>query len=1027
MAQIHKSNDGYNYDFKMIMEGVDVKFISAAITCTPNGNEATVNIHSVLEAFGIKPKTSVQIWYKEWWADDAKWRLLFDGETGRFDKSDSVSDGAGIAITCRDFRMATRKAPCAVVFGGDTGSEMLGTWSTLNGGGVYLGYRYPGTRSINGKNTLVFDNTGTADLYNILSMVAGTAQSISTGETTAGESQPKTGSQSADAAAENAKNPGLNSGFTAATGVVTTPATIAQSDESTPAVKYNALFGADSDEGHWFMDAFVKGLWIESVGGSMVPQYANRRMRVEKRWASMKNEAGYRLFINQQMANWGKAYVMGGARFTSIEAMIMRVAGLFMYRPYSINNPPLIDLSDPAQRHYFCSQRVYDNFVSNQKLFGAKFMAPFTILTPPLEFTAPPNCNVFLPAMYNQVTWLHDDDAEPTRGYFSVADTFGSSESTDPAWEYSIQVPNTILNYGGAVRDYEIAMKFKDDVDVTKKISVTIGQPGTTPTPAGATPSTVKPSLTTTSKSGATSAADNKSAAKIYDAYIKTSPSMSLEERFTGVNIAEGTVSDHMARNELASNIHRSVFSAKKAADIDQQLAKAQADAVSSTAAAPAPGDPNVLTSMVSGGAAQIADLQAQAAAANDRLAELKQQYANDTDDLQHKINLTQVLEQHATVKFINQKFAGRVAQIQMELNPFPICGFPGVLVADARDTSGAAYGFQTRKSITGTVQQVSHMIHAAGTASTSIVMNNARYVDEPTYMNRDGLPTYLPPTTPDRADFDIVGLKYKNYSDDQYFVNDDAPLYNYVRKQDIDILNGVDINLPKNVDPKYRYAKDFTTVSMSGLSHGQSNLSYIDLEYAPNLITRFYCTCLGQDPRQSLMLKSWQKPLDSTPRWYMFDSVHEAVENLEYNAQLLYSYDDAIRFCQRDIVDITGFYMGILDMAICDENGNFVKYTGANVKATYLKTSGDLPVFSGVSDSEWLDMARIADSGTDTNALNVQYGRGKIPAGPENHLSLEIEHSPRTCFTRTRNDAVLAYAQAISGYAFGVVYAYDK
>ena len=158
-----------------------------------------------------------------------------------------------------------------------------------------------------------------------------------------------------------------------------------------------------------------------------------------------------------------------------------------------------------------------------------------------------------------------------------------------------------------------------------------------------------------------------------------------------------------------------------------------------------------------------------------------------------------------------------------------------------------------------------------------------------------------------------------------------------------------------------------------------------------------------------------------------MFDSVHEAVENLEYNAQLLYSYDDAIRFCQRDIVDITGFYMGILDMAICDENGNFVKYTGANVKATYLKTSGDLPVFSGVSDSEWLDMARIADSGTDTNALNVQYGRGKIPAGPENHLSLEIEHSPRTCFTRTRNDAVLAYAQAISGYAFGVVYAYDK
>lgn len=1010
------------------MEGVPVKFISASIASTPNGNEATINLHSVASIFDLKPKTAVQIFFREWWKDDAKWRLLFDGFTSRFDKRDDVQQGAGVAVTCRDFRMDIRKAPAAIVFGGESGLEQLGTYATLNGGGLYLNYCYPGTQGSK-TNIKTYDNTQLADLYNIIRMVAGTAQSI-------GETKITVASKTAGAAAAQLKegqkkgintdksvNTSLESSIkkanTEADATAETTATISDTEMSQSKVRYNSLFSGQ-DEGNWFMDALIKGMWIEAVAGTYVGQYLNKRLKTDKRFCAMKNEAGYRLFMQQQMSEFGAGYIAGGARFTSIEAMIMRIAGLFMYRPASLSSPPLIDLEDEKQREFFCSPRVYKNYCSKTDMFGTPYMAPFALLTPPLEFTAPPNCNVFLPAMYNGVSWQHDDDAEITRGYFNILDTFGSSESQKSVWSYQIQVPNTLLNYGNGILDASTA-----DVITQAKAS------NTTDYAAAATASAAaKKAAAIAAKAKAAAA---KKAGKALDptkktdpvaSYAKAAPGLSLEERYKGVNIAEGTVSDFMARNDLSTHIAHAVVNAKAAIDIDKKILEAMQKASQVTLSSPATTNQQDVLNLVAKPAAlaYASSLVDIAKGIEEYMSAALALVSSDTNAAEQKASLTRVLEQHATVKFINQKFAGRVAQITMDLNPFPICGFPGVLVADARTDSGERFGFQTRKSIVGTVQQVQHTIHASGQAQTSIVMNNARYADEPTYMSRDGLPTRMRATLPERAEIDTESMTYKTFKDYEYFVGNDKPEYDYIRQSDINTSEGVDIKMPETKETGYIYAKDFTTVSLEGLRNGQSNLSYIDQVYAPNLVSRFYVHCLRQPAKQSLMVGQYSDILGTT-HWYAYDSVHEAVTMLEKRTDIVYDYQHAMEYIERDIVSFLGFYVGVLDMAYVDET-----WTNNRTRDFLDANSGkiDMSLLSGVGYDTWQTMASNARSNGDPgNAIVVQYG-DNIPETPDGHYALEIEHMPATAFTRERHSAVVAYKSDIDGYAQAARYAYD-
>ena len=103
----------YNYNFKMFMEGVQVPFKSIQIMCTPNGVEANINLLSNRQVFDLKPKTAVQVFYRDWVPINGKhgWRLLFDGFLSSYVKNDQSTQGRGLSIVCRDFRMDIRKAP----------------------------------------------------------------------------------------------------------------------------------------------------------------------------------------------------------------------------------------------------------------------------------------------------------------------------------------------------------------------------------------------------------------------------------------------------------------------------------------------------------------------------------------------------------------------------------------------------------------------------------------------------------------------------------------------------------------------------------------------------------------------------------------------------------------------------------------------------------------------------------------------------------------------------------------------------
>jgi hypothetical protein len=54
---------GYNYNFKMFLEGIEIPFQSANIICTPNGVEASINLHSNEQLLNLAPKTAVQIFF----------------------------------------------------------------------------------------------------------------------------------------------------------------------------------------------------------------------------------------------------------------------------------------------------------------------------------------------------------------------------------------------------------------------------------------------------------------------------------------------------------------------------------------------------------------------------------------------------------------------------------------------------------------------------------------------------------------------------------------------------------------------------------------------------------------------------------------------------------------------------------------------------------------------------------------------------------------------------------------------------
>lgn len=403
----------YNYEFKLFMEGIEVPFKSANIVCTPNGVEFNVNVHVSEELFDLKPKTAVQIFFREWYDPQKNWRLMGDGFFSGFTFAEDSTGGRTVGMLCRDFRMDIRKSPAAIAY---DGSDPLGTKHLYSINGVrqqivtkkLSGGKAGEDEVIDAKGVAVrtYDQTGLKDLSHAIAQIAGTAYG-------------KAGEFSS------------NSAFDA----------FSFSTDEVQDAK-----GNKTANGGLFLDAFVRGIWMEAVGGTRVNSFINKRIRADKRFLIPRNYAGFNFWKRANFGLEAGSAMLANSRFSSLEAAIMNVAGMFSCRVYSCNTPSLISLKNQNNLglEYVMDKTVAEFMRKNSKEFGAPYILNETMLLPPLEFTAPPNCNLFFPPMYNRINWQRDDDGDITRCYFSVihALTVASGEDWGQA---KFQIPNDMF------------------------------------------------------------------------------------------------------------------------------------------------------------------------------------------------------------------------------------------------------------------------------------------------------------------------------------------------------------------------------------------------------------------------------------------------------------------------------------------------------------------------------------------------------------------------------------------------------
>ena len=504
------SKRGFNYAFRLYMEGTRVPFKGATIVCTPNGVEANINVYSNKEILDLKPKTAIQIFYQEWdKTKDAPWRLMFDGFFSSFYKTDQATEGRGIGLVCRDFRMDIRRAPAAIAW---EGAQDLTTRHYYNSMGIFQTFTVKGKNKSKETDIRIYGNTGLNPLSHTLSLIAGTAGYGKTGK----KSKAPTYTTPKQAPADLSTDDALRW-------------IAAQEKKDKKQKDGDSAYSADSggsattDKNNvtncgFYLDAIIRGLWTEAIGGTSVSAFLNKRIRVDKRFLVPVNKSGYN-FWNRQKGNVNiSSHLMGNARFSSLEAAIMRLAGAFSTRVYSCNTPSLIPIGDDEEGKpnkavkYVMDEGVRKflvNTVSSE--FGAKYILNESMLLPPLEFTAPPNCNLFFPPMYDRVEWRYDIDADVTRGYYSQTHLLSTPQSSELA-SISYQVPNALFNM----------------MKETKKT----------------------------------------------DKHGRVKPPLTLEERYKGVNVAFGSVSYELAANDAVSVIKDRQVNAKTKKKLEDDIVK---------------------------------------------------------------------------------------------------------------------------------------------------------------------------------------------------------------------------------------------------------------------------------------------------------------------------------------------------------------------------------------------------------------------------------------------------------------------
>jgi len=320
--------------------------------------------------------------------------------------------------------------------------------------------------------------------------------------------------------------------------------------------------------------------------------------------------------------------------------------------------------------------------------------------------------------------------------------------------------------------------------------------------------------------------------------------------------------------------------------------------------------------------------------------------------------------------------------------NPYPMCGFPGVIVTDMD-----AYGKKSMKSILGTVQQVKHLIvitNDGAEASTSVVMNNARFEDEPTDMDIYGAPLYMKPTHKSLSainkDWDYICEK--STTPTKYFVPEPKSGVREVAQS-----KSYDFG-ETTPDSEYMFAKDFISITKERYGDGERNTIYIDEEYETNRIAKFY--------RDVFQCENNPMVGENGQDLFMFDTVHEAIVELRTSKpELLVDYDAAINYVRRGVCSADQYFHGILGLSSMEEN---------TVSPWYENRTDNFQ--NGRIDSEYFGVTSALWLRDDFKGLKP--GDGGIMDTSGQFSSIR-ESIPITAFIKERKDAVKAYLKAMS------------
>jgi len=425
------AKEGFKYKFQMMMEGVKIPFKNATIGVSPSGISASISIFSNKQGKDIKPKTSIQIFFQEWFGNHkGNWKMLFDGYVNAVTDTESAEQGRLLYLQARDFTGDLDKIPASVVYGNsDLNSFKMrvaetGTAYTITGidSNVVLNTREATTGE--GSNINLGAQSGYVNLPHLFKRIATTAAYglINKGEATKAEVPGTT---------HGNKAPGVS----VSTGID------------------SAIFGEGEDaiDGGFILDALARGMFMESLGSNTYAANINSRLRADKKMIFPKSKASYNMYTYQTGATRFGESIMGGSKYTSVYTLLSNVAAMLQGRPWYNTSPPAINfIKDTEAADFVIDEHVKNYIAKNEKnRFGAPYIMAQHFVLPPLELTAPPGCNIITPVMYNSVTTNVEFDRMYTRGVLEVSDIFLKEGLTSPDpsdfWKHNTYVPTNLF------------------------------------------------------------------------------------------------------------------------------------------------------------------------------------------------------------------------------------------------------------------------------------------------------------------------------------------------------------------------------------------------------------------------------------------------------------------------------------------------------------------------------------------------------------------------------------------------------